>query len=711
MQYRLNTGKFAIKGLKSMILFLVIVVIALSPDTMIASAPENSQIYIQDDSLTLKEIKVFALYPQILHYPYSSLSQQDLSSKGNQTVADALESMPGVNLTRDGAWATGIQVRGLDDSKLLTLFDGARALTGTDLSGILSTASPDLIDHVELVKGAASVLYGSDAMGGIVNIIPYRPSFNDAQKISGKISLGYQSANDLKTTSAQIKSVNQDWYLMGSGSYRTAGNTMTPEGEIANSQFNDASWDIAGGKRLEEGQELQVNYNHHEAWNVGLPGGDAFPATAVAKYTLYRRDLLKANYIWRNISDLIPELRVSAYDQQIFRNVENKVNSAKYIYPSSKNQITGVKADADLYFNDYQNLTVGVDGWYRSALTARLNVSLSPDTIEIGEKPVPDATMLDIGVFGYYKLVLDPHYWTLSLGVRVDNMLTRNEESRKQIFKNKISNDKLTELDPDNTLLFASGQRNELNYALHADLDFKPTKNQEVILRISNAYRVASLEERFKYIDLAGKLRAGNPDLKPESLLGADLHYSYQNSKLTLFADFYGNYLHNLITEKEGIFYMGDGTARNAWVNTNVESALIYGSELKISWLPVNWMSLSGNMSLTRTRDMMDGVSLPMAPPTTFTVDLAWIPSEKWQVCARGRTASADPVGEDPYRMQVVDLFWNVSDIPLGIFRLKADFGVRNLLDASYTEYFSTLRGINQLEAGRNAFVRAEFQF
>ena len=71
----------------------------------------------------------------------------------------------------DGVWATNINIRGLGESRLVTLVDGNRVETATDLTASLSMIDINDIERVEIIKGAQSSLYGTGAMGGIVNII------------------------------------------------------------------------------------------------------------------------------------------------------------------------------------------------------------------------------------------------------------------------------------------------------------------------------------------------------------------------------------------------------------------------------------------------------------------------------------------------------------------------------------------------------------
>ena len=71
----------------------------------------------------------------------------------------------------DGPWATSINIRGLSENRLVILVDGHRVETATDLTASFSMIDVNDIERAEVIKGAQSSLYGTGAMGGIVNII------------------------------------------------------------------------------------------------------------------------------------------------------------------------------------------------------------------------------------------------------------------------------------------------------------------------------------------------------------------------------------------------------------------------------------------------------------------------------------------------------------------------------------------------------------
>ncbi len=664
----------------------------------------------------IPEITIRGILTEKLNLPFQLMTAKEIENQVYITPADALHHLPGVSFSRDGAWASSVNIRGFSESKLLFMMDGDRFQTATDIAGVLSMVNIDAVERIEVVKGAGSVLFGTGALGGVVNFIPKRPDYSTKGfKTGGNVSSGFQAVNRLSHNNISAYISERGWYLGVDGSYRTAKDTQTPEGKISGSQFNDASFSLRGGMKYGEDRELLVHYNHHNAWDIGLPGGMAFPPGAKVRYLSFVRNHLSGEYIFKNITDEVKQISVKAYSQMIQREVENRVSQALSIFPGSTNTTSGLKAVADLYFNDYNTMTVGAETWLRDQSTKRVRIASTPtDTIFTGEQPTPDANVMDVGVFSHYQWVIDPKYWTMNAGIRLDLLRTSNESAHREVFRFKYDNGTKQELPHNDAVLFANDVKNEFAYSAHIDLMYRPAERHKFIVSLANAYRVASLEERFKFIDQAGILRVGNPDLKPENGVFSNLSYMLTGNSLVLKAEVFGNYLFDLITEVRDFYTYPDGATVQAWVNKNINQALFYGAEMEMKWLISPELSFEQFVSYVYGGNAVTGEKLPLVPPLSgvmslhyrvsnigeLTTSLNWMyETEKY---AQGATL---------HRHGILNLIANTESISLMGIALKFTFGVKNLLDTSYKQYLSTLRGMNRLEPGRNFFVKAKMNW
>ena len=122
---------------------------------------------INTDSLPQKEIKevvVYSIQSNKIGVPIVNVDKKEIETNDFITPADALNSQTGVSLMREGSWGTSVNVRGMNEQRLLFLVDGDRLLTATDVAGALSTVSLNQLEQIEVIKGSGSVIYGSGAV-------------------------------------------------------------------------------------------------------------------------------------------------------------------------------------------------------------------------------------------------------------------------------------------------------------------------------------------------------------------------------------------------------------------------------------------------------------------------------------------------------------------------------------------------------------------
>jgi len=128
-----------------------------------------------------------------------TLTRQALESRSPLSTGDALVMAPGVTPVGSGPMEVRPRLRGLDSTRLLVLVDGERlnnARTATDRSGTeVGLIDQNSVDNIEVVGGSGSVLYGTDALGGTVNILTNQPRFSDGLRVLYGFD-GYYSANE-----------------------------------------------------------------------------------------------------------------------------------------------------------------------------------------------------------------------------------------------------------------------------------------------------------------------------------------------------------------------------------------------------------------------------------------------------------------------------------------------------------------------------------
>ncbi|MBN1822376.1 MAG: TonB-dependent receptor plug domain-containing protein, partial [Prolixibacteraceae bacterium] len=302
------------------------------------------------------------------------------------TLSNVLNSEPGITMGSDGVWATNISIRGLGESRLVTLIDGNRVETATDLTASLSMIDINDIARVEVIKGSQSSLYGTGAMGGIVNIITKDGHFAKKPFASGNVTSGFASANNMFSNHAAVNTGSKKWYFRLSGTLINAGDIQTPEGILPNSQFTTNNLSAKIGFKPLMNHLLKVQYQRNWSTDVGIPGGEAFPGPAEATYTDIGRELFAASYEITGISDKLTSLKVNYYNQYILRDVAMKPNTfaqttlangftqvttPELITPTGKHMTSGAQLQSSYKLSENNNFIIGADIWGRKLTTER----------------------------------------------------------------------------------------------------------------------------------------------------------------------------------------------------------------------------------------------------------------------------------------------------------------------------------------------------
>jgi len=174
--------------------------------------------------------------------PIVSINKQFLQQNLSTNIIDAIAKVPGISEVTTGPNVSKPFIRGLGFNRILTLYDGVRqeGQQWGDEHGI--EVDENTVDKVEVVKGPASLIYGSDAMAGVVNLIPANPPASG--KIIGNILSEYQTNNRLIENSATISGNTNDLTWGGTFTHKIATNYKNKfDGRVYNTGFaeTDAS--------------------------------------------------------------------------------------------------------------------------------------------------------------------------------------------------------------------------------------------------------------------------------------------------------------------------------------------------------------------------------------------------------------------------------------------------------------------------------------
>ncbi len=203
--------------------------------------------------------------------PVSVLEGLELQRRRGQSLMNSAEFLPGVSTFSRGPASMKPVIRGLTSQRVVVAEDGVRH----ESQQWDDEQSPEIdifdVDHIEIQRGANSVLYGSDALGGVVNIIKTDASSFNEQPVTlgGSVFLHGYTNNSQAAGALALFGGMEAFEYKGQFSFRNAGDIMTPDGSLNNSgvkEFNASGmvgtkgeWGSLRGEYSHFGQEFHIH--------------------------------------------------------------------------------------------------------------------------------------------------------------------------------------------------------------------------------------------------------------------------------------------------------------------------------------------------------------------------------------------------------------------------------------------------------------------
>lgn len=315
-------------------------------------------VFAQNDVPVLDNVVVTASRtPQILEEAMGDISvvgREELQRAGGDSVAQILSRQPGVQITTNGGpqTATGVMLRGANTSQTLVLIDGMRINSSVQAGVNWNAIDPAAIERIEILRGAASSLYGSDAIGGVVNIIT-RKGEQD-RPLSAWADFGIGTHSTVKSgTGFSGASAGWDYSISASMTESDGHSATTPDVAFGHNPDADgySQHTMTGslGYRWAPGQHLGLSfYNSYINGDIDAGAGDAraFTQTRQQAYSLTstnditakwqsvlsvglsketlntpiydsKYSSLQRRYNWQNNVQLTDDQKVSAYVERI----------------------------------------------------------------------------------------------------------------------------------------------------------------------------------------------------------------------------------------------------------------------------------------------------------------------------------------------------------------------------------------------------------
>jgi len=665
----------------------------------------------------------------------SVLDSATLQRRLPNTPVDAFRELPGLDVTGVGTNQTRPTIRGLGGQRILLLEDGLRLNNSRrqqDFGELPVLAGLSGIDRVEVVRGPASVLYGTDAIGGVVNIITAALPSRGSDGVHGWAGFRYSTADKQQTPSAGAQGRSGRFAFRASGAYRdtrpydapsgTFGDiTLSNDVRVNDTGIRDYSFNASAGWDLGRSQTLFARAERYSARNAGFGyvaneelGASGAPTIQI---TYPDQDVARYSLGWRAFSlgsALADKAEVTTYlqnnrrhlDLDVFVPFGNGLPPTAGVASQSVNwtdlRTIGARAEATKLIGGRVLMTYGADAFRdRSDNTdSSLTVvtGFGPPQREVSTRAqVPNASFRSAGVFAQGDVRVADRV-SVILGARYQDVLARTRATPQ------IS-------DP----AFESRDRTAVGTA---NLLVRATSALNLIASAGRGFRSPNLVERFFQgpTPEGSGFQVRNLDLDPETSFNIDLGARWRYR--AVFAEAF--VFQNDVRDGIAIEATGDTVDRlPAYQNVNVDRLRYRGLEVSAGARVFQSVDLSANFSRLRSKNVTNP-EIPIGDTYSrkAVFDAAWRPvggrfSLGYTVRHNGEQkdviVGASPVGPVLPSFTVHDVRAEAALFARGRNRTSILLGVNNLTNELYAEFSNA--SFFRPEPGRNLRTAVVVEF
>lgn len=518
------------------------------------------------------------------------LGEEQIRRRSVADVAELFRGIPGVVLSdSDTPGMKRISIRGESSRRVTIRIDGQTMTDHTDY-GTPLLIDPAMIERVEVVRGPSSVINGSNAIGGVVNIITRRGSDVPLEAYLGG---GYYSGTQGYRSNAGLAGTVGDFDYRLSLSRSEHGERRTRgHGELANSGYDNES------AALHLGYRQANHYTAFKAERFDMSAGTWVEPAPGASFQLDfpRRDQQRYA-LFHEITDLNPvvkKLSANAYwrtvDREFTNSISTRVPPLQISSDSLDDQRTrglGLQAELELFAG--QTTLLGVD--YMDDELDSDKLSTTTVTTPLGQvntvttaQQKSDQQTLSAFLQQEWKLAED---WTAYLGGRYYRVESELERSTER----------------------AAVESNDERVLGSLGLVYSPEAHWALRANLAQGYSYPNLNQLYSVVTASNRVHYGNPDLKPERARVLELGWRYEVPKVTadvvLFHTIASDYIDRQRITATPDGYQPPTNARlEQWQYINVNEAKTTGLELALEWRP-DWL-LQPHAALSISRREFD---------------------------------------------------------------------------------------------------------
>lgn len=543
--------------------------------------------------------------------PMVTLDKKELQQNLNNNIIDAIAKLPGVSAVTTGPNISKPFIHGLGYNRVLTLFDGVRqeGQQWGDEHGV--EVDENAVDRIEVVKGPASLTYGSDALAGVVNLLPALPVPDGI--IQGHVVTNYQTNNGLYEASATLAGNTKGLIGGGTASHKQATNYQNKyDGRVYGTAFKET--DLSGYVGLNKKWGYShLNFSVFDDLQE-IPDGSRDSTTRkftkqITEDDTFRPIVSNSELNSYSIATLHQHVQhYKLYSSNNFILGESKLGlilgyqqniRREFSHPEYPD-IAGLYLTLNTFTYDAKYSLPEYKGW---EATIGVNGMYQDNTNKGTEFIIPDYNLFDFGPFVFVKKTFEK--LDISGGIRYDARIFNNDAMYTRINPQNGLNSQVSSPNVADDQPFYKFNHTFSGISGNIGATYEISKEFSVKSNIARGFRAPNIAEISANGIHPGTLiyQIGNTSFKPEFSLQEDLGVTFTSNHVIGKIEVFNNNISNYIFNQKLLNTAGQDSVivkGNQTFKYRQTEAQLYGWEasLDIHPHPLDWLHFENSISV-----------------------------------------------------------------------------------------------------------------
>jgi hemoglobin/transferrin/lactoferrin receptor protein len=614
------------------------------------------------------------------------LSSKNLKNNQVRTTPEALMNTAGVFIQKSTHGAGSPFVRGLTGNQTLILIDGIRLNNSTFRYGpnqYLNTIDPFSLDRIEVLRGSGSVAYGSDALGGTVQLFTANPEFANKTIFNANALTRFASSDMEKTFHSDVSFGSKNVALKTGLSIRNFGDIVGGDttGRQSPSGYKELAFDFKGKFKLSEKWETTLSHQFVEQKNIPLYYRIKLENFAVNEFNPQKRSLSYFQLNGKTDKQLLKSIGLTASLQNTSEQRNSRRNGNDVLrIETDKVETLGLTFNVISSISNSWIASSGLEFYQDVVNSDRIDQNIKTNSIQKSRGLYPDNSKFQS--YAIYSLhQIQRRNWQFNFGGRLNG------------FNIKIMDDNLGSVNVEPKAL-----------VYNLSLAYELSENSSIYALHSTGFRSPNVDDMgtLGIVDFRYELPTYN--LKPEKSYNFELGYKLRKDRFATSLALFNTNLEDLITRIKVENQQINGI--NVYRKENTENAFIRGFEAEMEFLVSNSVKILSNASYAFGQNLTKNEPLRRIPPMNGKLGIEYrknsffVRPEIWFASAQTRLAQGDKddirIGKDGTKG------WATANIFSGFDKkhYSINLSIQNLNNADYRTHGSGINGV-----GRSAWI------